>query len=29
MGFKIAIRTGYEADDMVASIAKDAKEKRL
>ena len=24
MGFKIAIRTGYEADDMVASIAKDA-----
>ena len=27
MGFKIAIRTGYEADDMVASIAKDAKEK--
>ncbi|WP_418178779.1 DNA polymerase I [Aliarcobacter lanthieri] len=29
MGFKIAIRTGYEADDMVASIAKDAKEKGL
>ncbi|HJE03454.1 MAG TPA: DNA polymerase I [Aliarcobacter thereius] len=24
MGFKIAIKTGYEADDMVASIAKDA-----
>ncbi|WP_198304438.1 DNA polymerase I [Arcobacter vandammei] len=29
MGFKIAIKTGYEADDMVASIAKDAKEKGL
>ncbi|WP_418185790.1 DNA polymerase I [Aliarcobacter vitoriensis] len=29
MGFKIAIRTGYEADDIVASIAKDAKEKGL
>jgi DNA polymerase I len=24
MGFKTAIKTGYEADDMVASIAKDA-----
>lgn len=29
MGFKIAIRTGYEADDMVASLAKNAKEKEL
>ena len=29
MGFKTAIRTGYEADDMVASIANDAKQKGL
>lgn len=29
MGFKIAIKTGYEADDMVASIAKDAVSKGL
>ena len=29
MGFKVAIRAGYEADDMVASIAKEAKEKGL
>jgi len=29
MGFKIAIRTGYEADDIIASIAKDAKNKDL
>ena len=25
MGFKTAIRTGFEADDIVASIAHDAK----
>ena len=29
MGFKTAIRTGFEADDIVASIANDAKEKGL
>ncbi|APW65620.1 DNA polymerase I [Poseidonibacter parvus] len=29
MDFKTAIRTGFEADDIVASIAKDAKEKGL
>lgn len=29
MGFKTAIRTGYEADDMVASIAKDAKSRGI
>lgn len=29
MGFKTAIRTGFEADDIVASIAQDAKEKGL
>ena len=29
MGFKTAIRTGFEADDIVASIAHDAKQKGL
>lgn len=29
MGFKVAIRTGFEADDIVASIAHDAKNKGL
>lgn len=29
MGFKTAIKTGYEADDIVASIANDAKQKDL
>ncbi|MEZ4693532.1 MAG: DNA polymerase I [Aliarcobacter sp.] len=29
MGFKTAIRTGFEADDIVASIAHDAKQKDL
>ena len=29
MGFKSAIRTGFEADDIIASIAHDAKEKGL
>lgn len=29
MGFKTAIKTGFEADDMVASIAKDAVSKNL
>ncbi len=29
MDFKTAIRTGFEADDIIASIAKDAKEKGL
>lgn len=29
MGFKTAIKTGYEADDIVASIANDAKSKGL
>ncbi len=29
MGFQIAMEDGYEADDVIASIAKDAKEKNL
>lgn len=29
MGFKTAIRTGFEADDIIASIAHDAKQKDL
>ncbi|RXK06186.1 DNA polymerase I [Halarcobacter bivalviorum] len=29
MGFQIAMEDGYEADDVIASIAKDAKEKDL
>jgi len=29
MGFKTAIRTGFEADDIIASIAHDAKDKDL
>lgn len=29
MGFQTAIRTGFEADDIIASIAQDAKEKGL